>query len=116
MKDLLNRPVRLVARGGHLRRPLRISSLFSGTGMAECCEMALGDALGQQFARPVLWIEHCNAAATIVKRLMSDAVGVRDIYDLLPITLRTWCTSIPRSFQELRQDVVFDALAHYVAL
>ena len=106
--DLLKWPERLVGCGRPLATPLRISSAFSGTGMAERCGDLLGQALGQRLTSSCLWIEKADGPALLLARLCPGARGVRDILELLPTTTAALHSNGMPSFDDLKRAIIDD--------
>ena len=100
LADLRKWPERIASCGRPLASPVRVSSAFSGTGMAERCGDMLGRALGHKLTSACLWIEKADGPAALLSRLFPGARGVRDILELLPSTTASLLTGDTPSFDD----------------
>ena len=106
LADLRKWPERIASCGRPLASPLRVSSAFSGTGMAERCGDMLGRALGHKLTSACLWIEKADGPAALLSRLFPSARGVRDILELLPSTTASLLTGDAPSFDDLKRAII----------
>ena len=108
LRDLYEWPARCVRFIEPRAGCIKMSTAFSGTGMAEHCAALLTKDLPHCLVTPLCWIEREKRAASLLSSTIPEALGIHDIVALLPPALGYLSEQALPTFDVLQKLIVAD--------